>query len=98
MNSSEVVKLLSERLGQTQREIRLLLKRSTEIFKKTLDEDISFTLPKLGTFETHFRQERKAYNPYYKKIIMLAPKRVVSFHPSSVLKDHIKGPKGSHDK
>jgi nucleoid DNA-binding protein len=93
MNNSEVIKRLSERLGLSQREIRQLLKRSTEIFKKTLDEDLSFTIPEFGTFGTHLRQKRKAYNPHHKRFMVLPPKRVVSFHPSSVLKDHVKAQK-----
>ncbi len=96
MNSSEIIKRLSERLGKSQREIRLLLKHSNEVFKKTLDVDFSFTIPKLGTFRTHSRQERKSYNPHYKKIVMLPPKRVVLFYPSSVLKDRVKNLKDSN--
>jgi integration host factor subunit alpha len=90
MNSREVIKRSSERLGLSQRETRRLLKSSTETFKKTLDEGFSFTIPKLGTFFTHVRQQRRAYDLYRKKLVMLPPKRVVSFHPSTVLKDSVK--------
>lgn len=90
MNSHEVIGHLSERLGLSQREIRRLLKGSTEILNKTLDEDLSFTIPRLGTFGTHVRQRRKAYNPHHKRLVILPPKRVVSFHPSSVLKDRVR--------
>ncbi len=90
MRNSEVIEHLSERLGLSQREIRRLLKASTEIFKETLDEDLSFTIPALGTFGTHVRQRRKAYNPHRKRFMMLPQKRVVSFHPSSVLKDNVR--------
>jgi nucleoid DNA-binding protein len=97
MNNSEVIKHLSQRLGQSQHEIRMLLKSSTQIIKKILDEDISFTIPKLGTFGTHLRQKREAYNPHHKKFVILPPKRVVFFHPSSVLKDHVKGQRGDDE-
>ena len=90
MNSSEVIKRLSIRLGLSQRETRRLLKHSTEILQKTLDRDLSFSIPGLGTFGTHLQSERKAYNPYHKTFMMLPPKRVVYFHPSSVLKNHVK--------
>jgi len=90
MNNSEVIKRLSERLALSQREIRRLLRVITEVFKKTLDEDLSFTIPKFGTFGTHVRQKRKAYNPHHKTFVMLPPKRGVYFHRSSVLKGHIK--------
>lgn len=90
MNNSEVIKRLSSRLVLSQRETRRLLKHSTEILQKTLDRDLSFTIPGFGTFGTHLQPERKAYNPYHKTFMMLPPKRVVYFHPSSVLKAHVK--------
>ncbi len=90
MNNSEVIKHLSERLGLPQREVRRLLKGSTEIFKRTLDQDLSFTIPQLGTLGTHVRQKRRAYNPHHKRFMMLPPKRVASFHQGSALRDHIR--------
>lgn len=74
----------------SQRETRRLLKLSSEILQKTLDRDLRFTIPGFGTFGTHLKPERKAYNPYHKTFMMLPPKRVVYFHPSSVLKGHVK--------
>ena len=90
MNDSEVIKRLSSRLMLPQRETRRLLKRSSEILQQTLDRELSFTIPGFGTFGTHLQAGRKAYNPYHKTFMMLPPKRVVYFHPSSVLKGHVK--------
>lgn len=90
MNNSEFIKNLSERLGQSQREIKRLMKCSTQIIKKILDEDLSFTIPKLGTFKMRFREKRKSFNPYHKKFMMFPPKRTVTFHPGSYLKEHVK--------
>ena len=90
MNAGEVVKFLSQRLGLSQRETRRLLKSSTETLKKTLDEDLGFTIPKLGTFVTRVRKKRRAYNPHYKKHTILPPKRVVCFRPSSALKASVR--------
>lgn len=90
MNNSEFIKNLSERLGQSQREIKRLMKCSTQIFNKILDEDLSFTIPKLGTFKTHFREKRKSFSPHHKNFMMLPPKRTVTFHPGSYLKEHVK--------
>ena len=54
------------------------------------NEDLGFTIPKLGTFKTHFREKRKSFNPYYKNFMMFPPKRTVTFHPGSYLKEHVK--------
>lgn len=91
MNNNEFIKSLSERTGQSQREIRRLLGHITEIFLKTIDEDFRVTIPRLGTFGTRIRQKRKAYNPRLRKYMMLPPKRIVSFNTSSILKNNVKG-------
>jgi len=90
VNNSEVIKRLSERLVLPERETKRLLKHSTEMLQKILDRDISFTIPGFGTLGTHLQPERKAYSPYHKRFMMLPQKRVVNFHPSSVLKGHVK--------
>jgi DNA-binding protein HU-beta len=97
VNNSEVIKRLSERLVLPERETRRLLKRSTETLQKILDRDLSFTIPGFGTFGTRLQAGRKAYNPYRKAFMMLPQKRVVHFHPSSVLKGHIKARKTDHE-
>jgi nucleoid DNA-binding protein len=97
VNNSEVIKRLSGRLALSQRETRRLLKRSAQILQKTLDRDLSFTIPGFGTFGTHLKPERKAYNPYRKTFMMLPPKRVVYFHPSSVLKGHVKARRADNE-
>jgi len=96
VNNNEFIKSLSERTGQSQREIRRLLGHITEIFRKTIDEDLRFTIPRLGTFGTRIRQKRKAYNPHLKKYMILPPKRIVFFNTSSVLKNSVKDK--SHEK
>jgi len=90
VNNSEVIKRLATRLALSQRETRRLLKHSAEILQKTLDRDLRFTIPGFGTFGAYLQSERKAYNPYHKTFMKLPPKRVVFFHPSSVLKGHVK--------
>ena len=98
MNNLEFIKLLAARLGKTQREIRNLLDHSVEKIKNTLDGDLKLTIPRLGTFETHVRRQRKSYNPHYGKFVILPPKRLISFHSSSALKRHLINIKIDHEK
>ena len=90
MTNSEVVKILSLRLGKTQTEIKRLLTNSVEIMKQVLDQDIGITIPGLGTFKTSIRGKRKSFNPYYNKFTLLPPKRVVKFHAGSAIKNELK--------
>ena len=48
------------------------------------------TIPGLGTFKTKTREERKVYSPHHESYMMVPPKRVVDFTPSSNLKDNLK--------
>ena len=90
MTNSEIIKNLSLHLGKSQVEIKRLLKSSTKIIRDTLDEDIGITVPYLGTFSSYFRKERKSFNPYHKKFMLLPPKRIIRFHPGSSIKNELK--------
>jgi nucleoid DNA-binding protein len=88
---AEVIKILALRFGRSQAEIKRLLKTSTEIIRKILDEDISLNLPGLGSFQVYVRQPRKSFNPRYKKLMMLPSKRLLRFRPSASIKRKVKG-------
>lgn len=61
---------------------------------ETLDDELSngrgVTIPGLGTFKTKTREERKQYSPHHDSYIMVPPKRVVDFTPSTNLKENLK--------
>lgn len=90
MNNSDLVSALAESLDMSQAETRRLLDTVVTIFKDNLAKDVSFTVPELGTFDTRTRKQRKAFNPHYRKYMMLPPKRVVDFRPSKGLKEDLK--------
>lgn len=90
MNTSEVVKTVAQRLEITQKDSKKLLRETVRTFKKLLNKNIGFTIPELGTFGTHKRDRRKAFIPYYRRYMILPPKRVVDFHPSIHLKEEVK--------
>ncbi|UCH09619.1 MAG: HU family DNA-binding protein [Fidelibacterota bacterium] len=86
MTHTEVVQTLARRLDISQRQAHDLLKDTVSLLTETLSEEKGVTIPDLGTFGTHIRQQHKAYNPSYKGLIILPTKRVVSFHPGTGLK------------
>ncbi len=90
MNNSEVVKLLSERMGKSQGEIKRLMKLIIGGLRKALDEGRQFNIPSLGTFSSTMRKERKAYNPRDKNMMILPKKQVVTFRPGTALKNKVK--------
>lgn len=90
MNNSDVVQALADHWDMSQAETRRLLDTIVDTFKDNLAKGVGFTIPDLGTFGTHTRSERRAYNPHYKQFMLLPPKRVVDFKPSKGLKDDLK--------
>jgi len=58
---------------------------------RLLEEGLSFTLPKLGTFSAGIQPERVRYHPGMKAKVILPKKRSVRFHPASALKESLKG-------
>ncbi|OQX94847.1 hypothetical protein B6I21_08500 [candidate division KSB1 bacterium 4572_119] len=90
MTNSELIKTLSLRLDLSQSEIKRLLKGSIDSIKEILDEDTGVSIPGFGTFVTYVKKKRKSFNPYHKKFMMLPPKRVTKYRPSSSLKQELK--------
>lgn len=90
MNTSDLVKILASNWDMTQAETRRLLDTITQIFNDNLAGGNAFTIPKLGTFNTKTREERKSYNPHYEQYMKLPPKRVVTFSPNKGLKEDLK--------
>ncbi|MCK4579071.1 MAG: HU family DNA-binding protein [Candidatus Marinimicrobia bacterium] len=90
MNNSELVKILAQRVSLSQKETRSLLDKSVETLADTLGDYIGFSIPDLGTFGTHIREERQAYDLNMKSHVILPPKRLVEFSPAVGLKADIK--------
>jgi nucleoid DNA-binding protein len=86
MNNAELVRELASRLGDTQKDIRGILKTWSAALLSILDNDQSVTVPGLGTFRVKIREPRKAYSPKEKKTITVPAKRVVHFSVSAPLK------------
>ena len=90
MTTAEIIKSLATKFDKPQTEIKRLLKSTIDGFKEHLVNNEKFTIPGFGTFDTTERKERKAYNPYYKKMTLLPKKVVGVFRPSKKLKDLLK--------
>ena len=98
MRYSEVIRILSIRVGASQSETKELLNSCTRMIKKLLDEDLGVSIPGFGTFKTQTRPKRKSYNPYRKKFMIVPPKRIVTYHPCSTIKNELKEKKVKNEK
>lgn len=89
MNTAEINKILSEKLGKTQKETREILEVTVDVLANTLVEEKSFTIPGLGTFGVKLRAARNAFNPALKAIVKLPPVKATFFHSSVGLKARV---------
>lgn len=89
MNTAEVIRLLSQRLNKPQKEVKSLLERIIEAFRKVLDSGKRASIPKFGTFYSIERKSRLSFNPGIKKKMELPPKVIPAFRPSAILKNKV---------
>lgn len=89
MNHSEVVDFLSGYLDRPKTVVRERLAKISEVFTELLDRERDIVVPRLGSFETRMRHERKGFDPGKKKYMILPRKRVVTFHTGASLRHHV---------
>ena len=90
MNHSEVIDHLAEHLEYPKSEIKRLLEQTTDVIRQLLDQERIIHVPDLGTFQTKEREKRKGFHPQRRQYMMLPKRRVVSYHPASSLRNHVK--------
>lgn len=89
MNTSEVIMILSQRMGRSQRETHKTLTATVDKLTDVLAADTGFTIPGFGTLITRWRRARRAYNPASKAIVWLPSVKTVHFRSALALKQKI---------
>lgn len=90
MSQTDFIRELSIKLGLTQAETKKLFKNSIGIIVEFLDNDISLSIPRLGTFSTTISKKRKSFSPFHNQNVILPPKRSIRFSSSTVIQNQIK--------
>ena len=90
MNTSDIVKIMAERLDKTQAEVKADMDTTLGVFKKHFGKQEGFTLPGLGTFRVKLKDNRKSYNISKGENVLLPKKQVLEFSPSTTLKETVK--------
>lgn len=90
MNNKEFIAELSRRLGYTAKDASELVASTVSNVIKQLQEDNTVVIQGFGSFEVKKKAERISVNPTTKQRMLVPPKLVVSYKPSTVLKDKFK--------
>ncbi|MEX0823969.1 MAG: HU family DNA-binding protein [Balneolaceae bacterium] len=90
MNYSDLIDRLAETSDLPKTRTKELLEQSISVLSSQLSQGNGVSIPDLGTFSTKVKEIKKVYNPHHKSYIMVPPKRVVEFSPSTNLKEKLK--------
>ncbi len=89
MNKSELVQLMADGGGITQKQAEAALKSALDGIKKTLKRKKKVTLIGFGTFSVSRRKARKGRNPRTGETLKIAARNIPKFAPGSGLKDAV---------
>ena len=89
MNNKEFVNELSRRNGTSVKDTTALMAGLIEEMTAQFEEENGISIMGFGNFEVKKKLERVVINPSSKQRMLVPPKMVLSFKPSSTLKDKI---------
>ncbi|WP_321480275.1 HU family DNA-binding protein [uncultured Bacteroides sp.] len=90
MNNKEFTSELSKRLGYTIKDTSDLMVSFMADFTQELQEGNTWAIQGFGTFEVKKKAERISINPVTKQRMLIPPKLVLTYKPSTTLKDKFK--------
>lgn len=89
MNNKEFVALVAEKNGTSLKDTSSLLSGLVAEMGNQFEDGATISLTGFGTFEVKKKLERVVVNPSTKQRMLVPPKLVLTFKPSSVLKDKL---------
>lgn len=90
MNNKEFTSELSRRLGYTLKDTSELIASLLSDMTRQLEEGNVISVQGFGTFEVKKKAERISVNPTTKQRMLVPPKLVLAYKPSTLLKDKFK--------
>jgi nucleoid DNA-binding protein len=90
MTYKDLIDRVSEERDITKKDAKEFIEGIFDALSDELADGKGVSIPGLGTFKTKTREERKVYSPHHETYILVPPKRIVDFTPSSTLKDNLK--------
>lgn len=91
MNNKDFIAQLASELGYTQSNTQRMVTAVIDALGDTFQEGKNVSVPNFGTFEIKKKMERVIVNPSTQKRMLVPPKLVLGFKPSSGWKNKLKG-------
>ena len=90
MNNKEFISELARRLDYSNKDTSRLVSSLLSVMTQELQEGKSVVMQGFGTFEVKKKLERVSVNPVTQQRLLIPPKLVLSFRPSTLLKGRFK--------
>ena len=89
MTKADLIEKISLMTAFTKKESSEIVERLFDVVKTTLEAGENIKIAGFGIFEVREKAARRGRNPQTGEIIEIAPRRVLTFKPSPVLKKSI---------
>lgn len=90
MNNKEFIAELSYRFGYTQKDVAKLITSVIGAMSNEWQGGNTISIQNFGVFEVKKKMERISVNPLTKQRMLIPPKLVLSYKPSTTLKEKYK--------
>lgn len=90
LTKTDMVDTIQKRIGFSRKKSTDLIETFIEIMKRTIESGDDVLVSGFGKFCVKEKKQRKGRNPATGQDMLLAPRRVVTFKCSSVLRDKVK--------
>lgn len=89
MNKAELVKVIAEKLGLTQKDVTAVIDEFVEATTVALKKGKEVAIPGLGKWAVAKRAARTSMNPRTKELIKVPARKAPVFKPAKALKDAV---------
>ena len=89
MTKADIVENIYERVGISKKETAAVVQTIFDTIKETLEDEENVKISGFGNFVIRKKRARRGRNPQTGEEIEISARKVITFKPSNVLKDHI---------
>jgi integration host factor subunit alpha len=91
LTKAVIVESVHNQLGLPKKQCAEIVETLLEIIKSTLVSGEDLLISGFGKFSVKDKKERRGRNPHTGENLMLAPRRIVKFTCSAILRDKVNG-------
>jgi len=91
MTKADIVEKVAEKCGISKKDSIDMVESVFSVLKTTLESGEDIKISGFGKFEVKNKHERKGRNPQTGESIIIDARRILSFKPSTILKESING-------